>query len=312
MILRRNSYLYHICQDILLELIIGWQIMKTYWAETSTHQHVRSLPKQSKLTTTDLNEWLKTMPKVQNSYINILDRYQKVLKKKFTEVEAAYYEHVDELTQKLGDLDSKFEDVDFNLHQFKFIEEWELGLIDSQRVHNIIQNFDAEEIAYVTMTRRINNFMFRHEETSDYVKYTLVKIKENAVPLYTKYIDLLKRFFEKAADCDKKQEKLTWVTVTLVDNNTRTNYAEDFTLNQAVRQIDAYIIEHIDQTFYLGENLICLNETADSKGIIRSHWLFAPRTYINFLKSVYTIKTALDFKDDGDYIRKMIAEHING
>ncbi len=285
--------------------------MKIFWEEMNTHQHVRSLQKPSELITTDLNEWSKTMPKLQNNYTNILERYQGFLKRKFNEVEDVYYSEVDELTQKLGDLDSKFEDVDFNLKNFSFIKEWEEGLVDSKYVYNIVRSWDAEEIAHTSMTRRMNNFMFKYEDTADYVKYTLAQVKEKALPLYIKYIEMLKKFFEKAADCDSKQEKITWITITAFKDNTTTNYAYDFTLNQTIRQLERHVIDYADQLFYMGNNAVCFNESPDTSGIIRSHWLFAPQNYINFLKSTYKIREALDLKDDAAYVKNMIAEHIN-
>lgn len=241
------------------------------------------------------------------SYKKFIENFQTMLQKKFSAVEEKYYAVVDELEQKLDDIDE--EDIpEFTLRNFTFLHQWEAGLISSRAVYDILKDWEPEEVAYLSLIRKLNNYMFAKEKHADLMKGVIALVKEQALPEHVKYVNHLINFFAHAAELDSKQIPISWVTVRAAPTGLDTSCI-DMPLNQLIRQLNYGILTSVNQKFYLEDNIICLNERMTKSSVLKSNWIFAPKSYINELKSIYNISEQLDPADDISYIKKLIGEY---
>lgn len=312
--LRLRSILFRTCVNTSLALILlSSRIkiippMKMNWLK-------KSLLKERK-SSQNSNKWLKnTMsngnPKIEN-YTRFLGRYQNSLKIKFEKIEDEYYTIVDELIEKLDDLEpaEKWkEPPEFELGQLRIIQDWESGLASSNDVLDMLEGWDLEETARLHMTLKLRNYMFRNEEFTEYLKPVIAEVNAKVAPLYLGYLKNLKTFFTRATECDMAQIDLTWLEV-VVGKETKTSIAE-MTLNQTVRQLTTFVWRYVDSSFFLGDHIICLNEGPDEKNVHRSHWVFGPKAYIDMLKEIFEINDSLDIQDDIVYIKRLIGPYLN-
>lgn len=234
------------------------------------------------------------------------DIYQSWLKKKYTEFEDAYWLELDELRLKVRDLG--YDMPELRLHEFAFIRDWQNGKVSSTQVHEIFQSMDLERVANVRITRRLSSFMLQCDDVADYVKHVIagLKAEKGAVELYVKYLNMLRKYFEVLARIDAEQVPITWLEQELPETATgqmRTRI-QDMPLNQFIHFMDAFIIGSIQGTYSVGDNIVVFDESHDNGRMI--HWVFAPKTYIDILKTLYKVKEALEFEQEKAYIVKLI------
>lgn len=251
---------------------------------------------------------------VQANSTSNLRRYQELMGKKFKESEGAYYTVIDDLTQKLGDLDEcgGGADVpDFMLKRFPFIYEWENGEISAAQALHRLKQMDPEEVAHKHLTRALTNYMFKDNRAAEYIKGILPDIKTNIVPTYKRYLELLTRYFQKMADEDAKQVPVSWLEVSIQkDDSFRTNLT-DMPVNQVINYLDTYFLRDIVKNgYFFGNNVIVIDEDwPNAAGQRTTHWLFMPTAYAGLLKSLYDINNVLDLETDREYINGIIKEY---
>ncbi len=242
-------------------------------------------------------------------FTSFLDKYQSTLRKKYLRIDGLYYDIIDHLKEQIKDFEFGDEfkrNPNFNLTDYTFLDDWESGLISSDEVFNIISKWDIVDVANLSTTRRLRNYKVLAAETRFVVDESLEKIRQVIIPEYIAYLNLMKRFFQKAVECDQQQVKVTWMEVTVTKEDSISKSTTELTLNQTVRQVDAYVKRHIQNAYYLGKNAIMIHEHKDDKGTARSHWLFAPESYINLMKKKYNIDDELDDSDDKNYLKDLL------
>lgn len=249
------------------------------------------------------------MQVIENS-TNSLRLYRDLMAKKFKESEGLYYGYVDDLTEKLGDLDFHGDTPvpGFEIRQFDFIKDWEYGEISSADVHFFLKKMNPSDVAEKHLTRKLTNYMFQNEEAANYIKCVLPEIKSKVLPVYTRYLHMLTSYFNKLAIEDAKQEPVTWLEVAIqVDGSFKTSI-KDMPINQAINILDTYFIHDVTENgHYLGNNTLVIPEEApDGTGVRATQWLFAPAEYISLLKGLYDVDKELDLESDGAYIHGII------
>lgn len=242
-------------------------------------------------------------------YTKYLGKMLDEIRNRYLQVDARFYDIVDELGEKVYDLNprTKFE-VKLK-HSYKFLDEWENGDVSSAYVLDILKTWDIEDVANLSVIRPLNNFMYAHDEFAEHVKGTIAQIRSEIIPMYKMYLERMIKFFEMASKVDARQIPVTWLEVTSeVDGSIKTK-CDELTLNQVVRQIDAYVLKYIDHKMFLENNMVCISEVPHG-GVQRSHWIFAPEAYVNFLKKTYDINESLDTDGDVAYVKKIIGEYV--
>lgn len=238
-----------------------------------------------------------------------LSLYQKWLKKKFYSIELLYYNHVDELSQTIGDLEVpglKPDDYDFTLNEYSFVRHWEDGLISSAKVHTIMEMMNLEDAARAKITKRLQNLMFKHDTLTEHIKPVITALDGECIELMVQYLTMMKRFFKKMKEIDETQVNLTWVQQFFKKNKSDELAVEQMTLNQTIRHIEAFIDGSAGQRFHLGDQIIVFDEEIgfDDRAI---HWIFAPRTYIELLRVLFDVKENLG-KDEIEYLKNLLKE----
>ncbi len=241
----------------------------------------------------------------------LLKRYQSFMGRQFNESETKFNDLMDELIKKLVDLGISTQDIPLlTIPKVSFVEDWERGLLTSKGVYNLLKGWDVNEVAHKHLTRKLTKFMFDHDTAADYVKGVLPIIKADIIPVYEKYLKTMIRFFDKARQCDEGQVELTWLEV-VIEGAKINKYVDDLTLNQVIRQINYVVAQNIDNSYFLDDNIIVIDCGLHAKtGIQRTHWLFAPASYIKLLRALFDIRESLSAKDDSAYIQKLIGDYI--
>jgi len=240
------------------------------------------------------------------------DIYRKWLKNKFTEFDNIYWEKLDELREKLKDISSGLDFPELRLEEYAFISDWKVGKISSSQVYHIFRGMNIENVARTRVLRKLSKYMLTNDEYADYCKYTLQELKDQALPLYTKYLEMLKKYFEVLARIDSEQVQVTWLEQFLpgdAGGEIKTRICE-IPFNQFVYQLDAFIIGCIENRYSIGDNVIVLDEPPvqnDDPRII--HWIFAPKSFTVILKEKYHIKEQMDEKLEKEYLKKLIENY---
>lgn len=239
-----------------------------------------------------------------NILINRLKLYRENLQKKYMRVESLYYNEIDELIEKLDDIEINPIPL-FDLREFTFINDWSDGNITSSAVLKILESFAIEDVAKNRITRRLFNYMFDVPETADYVKDVLERLKERVVPIYIDYLKVLTMYFKKLEEIDKRQEKITWLRNTFSDETGSLTEVQEYTFNQAIKYLDTFVLDKSEVQYTVGNNIIVFGESKKVGNPV-FHWLFAPKSYVDFMKDLYDIKEKMDIGDNTEYIKNMI------
>lgn len=320
-----SSFLYPLVLGFLLGLIFKFYEMKRSYLETKTLwmklflekfvnvvfiKNLKSSPPISRKV-----EAMNIRSNKEFSEMSKIEKWQHFLRRKFQQMENEYYPIVDDLVQKLADLDGI--DVkqipNLDIAQFSFIKEWQDGNVTSEHVLAILKTLSVDKVAETQLTRRLTNYMLNKENTvvGDYVRPCRSLILKQVVPLYVAYLDMLHKYFEKLVEIDSSQEKVTWIEQICVPDTPMKVRAEDLSLNQVIRQLDHQVIPFNSTRYFVGDNILCLDEEL-TKGAYAVHWIFAPKCYIDELKRTFKIKDVMDIKQEAQYIQKIIGAYIHG
>lgn len=259
---------------------------------------------------------LRTLSQEEFSKMPIVGRYQHFARKRFQEVENIYYSHIDELDQKLRDLNEINEKLipDFTLHNFSFVEDWQWGDVNSEYVYGLLKGMNLPDVAEKTVCRRLRNFMEGKEtsapDSHHYIKAVHDKLKVTCVPAYLNYLSMLRSYFEKMYLIDKTQVKLTWIQQTWGNDGVVKAKVRDITLNQMSREIDAGIMPHNEHKYTVGDNVVVFDEDLLDDGTT-CHWIFGPKEYIAQIRQQFKVVEKIDLEDEKDYIRKLIGTFIS-
>lgn len=235
--------------------------------------------------------------------------YQTWLKKSFSSIEAAYYGHVDELIQKLGDMEiPELVVPDFTLSDYSFVVQWEIGNESSADVCDAFSKMDFNSAAKAKLTKRLINFMMDNDIIADYVKPVVASIDRDCTHLMVKHLGMMQNFFNKMSEIDKQQIPICWIEQKF-EAGGMTSVHNEMPLNQAIKQIDTYIIKQAQQKLFMGDQIIILDENlGDSNRTL--HWLFAPRSYTELLKVLFQIKEKCEGKAEEVYLKKLFEVYI--
>lgn len=234
--------------------------------------------------------------------------YIKHLSKHFKLFDDKYYIILDDLEQKLFNLGIyKFPEMKIN--EFVFVEDWLNGKKSSKEVFGIFSGMDIHSVANKRLTRRLVDLMFKHEQFAEEIKATLVQIKDEVLPLYINYLNLVKKYFEKLTEWDEKQIPIVWIEQYLPnDANGKTkSHIHEMSLNQFINFYNYAILDHIEDCYYLGENVVHLDESSEMGRCL--HWILGPKTYIDIIKKEFTIVKEVIGKTEKDAFLKLIGEY---
>ncbi len=236
------------------------------------------------------------------------------MENKYRELEGQYYPIVDELEQKLFDLDGININLipDFTLREFSFVKDWQEGYVDSQYVLSIITTFDKERVAKDRLTRKLSNYMLmKHQKDAvlDYITPVRALIETHAVPLYVTYLNMMEKFFTKVTDLEKNQMKVTWIEQVTENNRLKDSSVHDMTINQVIRQIQTEVMPYNINKYFIGSNIIIFDERLVEKN--STHWIFAPAEYVDILKKEFKVYDFMDISLKDAYIKDMIKAHLN-
>lgn len=244
----------------------------------------------------------------------IIQRYQHFLRKKFQEMENFYYPQIQELQDKLEDLgEIQPQHIpDFGLHTFSFLKEWQYGEVSSEYVYKLLKGMNLASVAEKTICRRLRNFMEGKERLDSYIyiKAAHDSLQVKCAPLYLKYLECLVKYFEKMAEIDKKQVRLTWIEQIFKKDGSVASRAREISLNQMHREIDSNIIPHNDHKYMVGNNVIVFDEDLANEDLA-CHWVFGPQNYIELLKTSFKVTETMDCAEDKAYVQKLIGTFIH-
>ena len=324
-----STYLYPLLVVLFLVVILKLYELHTWGYQTRQKWMNLYLKKfQSKISFQSLRKWLVLIKRVEPmmlppikspdfSKLTLMEKWQYLLQKKFNQVELAYYPIIDNLTQKLSDLDTIDKKLipDFTIEEFSFIKQWQNGEVDSKYVFDILrlQEKDFEKIAIAKITRRLSNYILHKENSTaiEYVKTVRDKLLVTTVPVYRTYLDMLLKYFRKAVEIDTPQEKMTWIEQIFKSDGTSATRIWDYTFNQTVRQIDTYVLGYNEYRYSVGSNMVAFDE--DLTGGVRAiHWICGPTGYINELKNQFKVTKSMDMLEEKEYIKRIIGAFIHG
>lgn len=253
-------------------------------------------------------------PNIDVSTMNMQERWQYFMRKKYAELEKAYYPIVDDLEQKLSDMEhvDKKQIPDFNIEEFNFIKEWQQGLIDSKSVWDILKTWDLNAVAKTKLTRRLTNYMFHKEDSivADYVREVRVQLLERAVPVYLTYLQMVLKYFEKLTIEEETEPKITWLEQVFQPDGSQHDGIQDYTFNQVLFQLNTGVMDECESKSYAGDNLIVFDE-ALSDGLVSMHWLFGPKAYIDEIKLKFNIMKVMDIDVEKAYIKRVVGAYVD-
>lgn len=234
--------------------------------------------------------------------------YIKHLSKHFKLFDDKYYSIVDDLEQKLFNL-GIHKIPDFKITEFVFVEDWLNGKKSSQVVFNIFNGMDINSVANKRITRKLVDFMFKNESVAEEVKVTLAELKLQALPLYINYLNMVKKYFEKLSQWDATQIPIVWIEQYLPDDEKGEikTYVNEMCLNQFINLYNYAILDHIEDGYYLGDNVIHLDESNAMGRCL--HWILGPKTYIDIVKKECSIVREVIGKAEKDAFLKVISEY---
>lgn len=233
--------------------------------------------------------------------------YQRWLRDKFAEIEDIYYSEIDDLNQKIGDIeDVKADPEDFTLTKYSFIQEWENGVISSAEVYRIMNIMNIEQAAKAKITKRLLNHMIKYDELANVIKPVLTELNGECVKRMVRYLEMMRVFFKKMTEIDNTQMKLSWVQQIFEKDKGVDVISGEMTLNQTIHHIEAFINKSAMQRFYLKDQIVVFDEEigTEDRAI---HWIFAPRSYIELLKVLFNIKEKLG-DEEMDFLKSMVKE----
>jgi hypothetical protein len=243
------------------------------------------------------------LPTQNPTYTEILRHWCRFIFNAKDTSEGIYYAIIEDLTEKLDDLEIK-EWPDFELVEFDFLVEWELGVLSSSDVYEIIKKWDISQVTKKKLTRHLTDFMFKYEDAAEYIKATMVTIEEKAIPEYEKYLKAMVNFFKKAAECDSHQESIAWLQITEKDNVIK-NSVENLTLNQVIRQLDNYVVGYAKRSYSVGDNVVCFETGSD--GAKDYHWVVGLKSYIQVIKAMFDVTTHIK---ETDVLKDKIKDYV--
>lgn len=250
---------------------------------------------------------------VSSFFINNINYFRTSLSKKYDEFETSYNELMDELVEKIKDLEI-YDLPPVEIPQFLFLTEWSNGTKSSQDVLQVLDALNVEDVAKLRVARRLQNYMMVNDELAEHIKPYLARLAEDAVPLYCQYLNIMKIFFKKASECDEQQYKVTWIEVEtkLLEGNTIDShkFIGDFTLTQTIRQLQECVVPNNMSKYFVGQNVLCFDEELEKGTVTRTHWLFAPSNYARLIQNVLEVKTEVELNVAGPKIKALIAEYI--
>lgn len=240
---------------------------------------------------------------LQNNKIGLFQRH---LMKKFADIETAYYLQIDELTQKLGDMDlaTDIKIPDFTMQEFSFITQWEQGLMSSGEVCDIFEVMDIHQASKSKLTKRLINFMMDNDSLADYIKPVIAGIENDCMENMEKYLVMMQRYFVRMDTVDQSQIEISWVEQIFDDGEVLMKH-HDMPLNQAIKHIETFILKDLNQKFYIQDQIIVFDEDLGHDDRI-IHWIFAPRTYIELMKVIFEIRETLTDEDSVVYLKKLM------
>lgn len=240
---------------------------------------------------------------------NRISLYQKWLSKTFQEIELNYYREIDELTQKLNDIDLPRNTTipDFTLREFNFITQWEQGLLSSGDVCDVFDKIDVHQAARGRLTKRLLNFMMNNETLADYVKPVITAVENSCLETMEKYITMMHRYFTKMDEIDQDQIQITWVEQIFQHSDMRLRHI-DMPLNQAIKHIEAFILKDLNQKFYIQDQIVVFDEDLGQEDRV-IHWIFGPRTYVELIKALFEIRETLTDADTSIYLKKLMGNY---
>ncbi len=250
---------------------------------------------------------------VNFSNMTKIQKYQHFLRRRFQEVENLYYPIVDDLTQKVADLTGNIKHPmpDLTLNQFTFIKDWQYGDLSSSEVAQILKTFKIDDVAKAQLTRRLNNYLLieKNELVRSYVAPCINLITTNVAEKYESYLRLLINYFDKLVEIDKNQEQITWIEQFYDLDSSVRNRINDMPFNQAIFQLENQVIPYNGTKYYIGDNIVCLNEEA-GQGAYAMHYIFAPKCYIDELKDRFKIAERMEFSKESTYLKRLIGVYV--
>lgn len=249
-----------------------------------------------KESTMNLKNSLSTLDSEKPQIVK-LPKYRDWLKKKYIEFHDEYMDVYVDLRKKLLDLGVARLPTS-SIEQFQFIEDWLCGDIPASRCFEIMDKMDIGLVAKRRITRRFVNYMFTHEETAEYVKFTIQQLDERVVPLYIGYLNLLKKYFEVLTRHEVNQVPITWIEHSIHNGQIETKIYE-IPLNQLISRIDYFILGSLKQKFYFKDAAVVLDEQV--REIRYLHWIFGTEACIKTLKEIYLIQTELNDKNQDEW-----------
>lgn len=258
---------------------------------------------------------MDTTIKQDFSNMTKIEKYQHFTRKKLQEVENLYYPLVDELEQKLADINEVPEKFipDFTLYTFSFVKEWQAGLVNTEFVLALLKSMNFQNVAEKQLTRRLTNFIHDKEtncvKTCDYVKEVRKQLIEKAVPAYVVYLGMLTKYFEKMYEIDQLQVKVTWLEQIFHSNGEVRSSVRDLSLNQVYRDLLSNVTPNGSHKYFVGKNVVVFDEDLTEKDAA-VHWLFAPQSYIEQLKKSFNVVEEMSLLEEKAYIQKIIGAYI--
>ncbi len=246
------------------------------------------------------------------TFIDSADHYQKLISARYSEFLEVYDTTVSEVEYKLKDLG--FKNIpDLMLYEFQFLVEWDKGNLSSETVSIVLnammKTTSPTEFAKERISKKLINYMFKYEESADYIKPIVQILMEKAVPPYAIYISMLVDYFKKAAEFDKKQELIHWIKVDPDDKK-----ITEYTFNQIIRHIDHYFL-HVDgiKWWSIGDNIFCISEPIMVEGqeVDCLHFLFAPASYIARICKMYGATSYVELQKEKEYVSNLIKDYVS-
>lgn len=211
---------------------------------------------------------------------------QHQLKRKVAEVEKQYYLIVDELEQTLGEQNLK---IDLPFSDLKLVKDWSIGDINAtEALDQFYMMGDMHEVAYNKIMKKLDKFYNSMDNVEASIENStraaIVQLSKEVVPLYIKYLEELKLFFEKVEVIDKAR-----VNVVMGIENEQNFIWQEVPFDQAVRYILGRDLQSKNPVV-VNDYVVMFGNTPKNKTAELTHFILCPTLkYVETLKSIFSI-----------------------
>jgi len=242
-----------------------------------------------------------------NVYFSAERKERMNLAKDFRAMEKVYYKAIDKLDSTRADfsIDDKGEEILFILQNMGVFEQWEKGLISTDKILTTINKFDAHDGSNNIVCKKLEKYKDRVDRT--YIKfekeYTKVMntLENTVVPDYFSYIKNAQKYFNTIAEHENNSVKIVHLYENPQGDVVQVN---EKTYDQTIKFINSQKLrDRFRSEEIVNDYTLCYQKSFHANSI--RHTFIAPETFITSLKNHYSITKLVIRGDKERYIEDL-------